>query len=540
VQNRISLGKCVWVAALAAALAAGCESGGGTPGAENAGGARDDDRATELLQRAREGRDIAKYQRLIGRFPDTKAADEGRDELAALLLAEAEKALKAEDFPTAAARADEARVYAGVDNTDKAYAIAKKVDEGRAKKVAQKALAAAGDGRCASALKTVADPLRQKPRPHFQEVLQKQTGAPLVACLENKLADEIKAGNVEAARTLITSADTTTALTKADYKKAEVLLQKVLVAQSTVEIKPLLADKNWTGALAKLSEMKTSGKLTASEHTIAVSLVQDAIKEDVLATIKSGVTSKKPSAALALADASIKTAAWSKQPKEVETARRTLLVAVECEKAKCKLERPSAAWAWGEVTLGSPTNPAEAADDKLTHAQKLWVIGKSGTRLLVASSDPGAVEGAAALDKATGWAEAKSIKNTDTELWLPPTDQLKNVQVWAPLRAPAKEYHLGTVKSVDGKNATVIRLADKSEVTVPLASLRVGKLTQGLKVLAFCVDSVHTETAKVESVVTSDANMPKVKIVCEKGDISRVEVAGALVTKADWLPPKKP
>jgi hypothetical protein len=525
---------------LGLAFATGCAGGEGGTDAENPGAARDDERATELLTRARETKDMHKYQRLIQRFPDSKAAEEGRDELAALLLAEAEAALKKKDFSTAQARSDEAREYAGVDNTDRAYAIAKKVDQGRAEGIAAKAIAMANDGRCASATKAVADPLREKSRPHFKQELQKRASGPLLACLEKKLAEEIKGGNIEAARTLLTAPDTTQALTPADYKKAELVLQKVLVAESTTEIKPLLAEKNWAGAIAKLGELKEKGKLAAGEHAVAIVLVQDAIKADVLDSIKTAVTSKKPSTALTAVDAAIKTANWTKMPKEITQARRTLLVAVECEKLKCKLERPSTAWAWGEVGLGSPVNPTEIGDDKLTHAQKLWVIGRSGTQLLVASSDPGAVEGGAALDKATGWADAKQIKNTDTELWLPPNDQLKSVQVWAPLRPPAKEYHLGVVKNVEGKNAVVTRMADKTDVTVPLTSLRVGKLNPGLKVLAFCVDQVHTEPAKVESVVSTDANMPKVKIVCEKGDISRVEVASALVTKADWLPPKKP
>ena len=51
---------------------------------------------------------------------------------------------------------------------------------------------------------------------------------------------------------------------------------------------------------------------------------------------------------------------------------------------------------------------------------------------------------------------------------------------------------------------------------------------------------VHAETAKVASVVTTDEGVPKVKIVCDKGDITRVEIGTALTTKAEWLPAKKP
>ena len=43
----------------------------------------------------------------------------------------------------------------------------------------------------------------------------------------------------------------------------------------------------------------------------------------------------------------------------------------------------------------------------------------------------------------------------------------------------------------------------------------------------------------VDSIVAEEA-VPKVKYVCDKGDVSRVDVASALTSKADWLPPKKP
>lgn len=64
----------------------------------------------------------------------------------------------------------------------------------------------------------------------------------------------------------------------------------------------------------------------------------------------------------------------------------------------------------------------------------------------------------------------------DTTGWLPPNDQLAAAW-WSGHRwAPAKDYHLGTVKKVDGRKVTVVRMADKADVVVDLATLRAGAI----------------------------------------------------------------
>lgn len=55
--------------------------------------------------------------------------------------------------------------------------------------------------------------------------------------------------------------------------------------------------------------------------------------------------------------------------------------------------------------------------------------------------------------------------------------------------------------------------------------------------MAFCNNQVHTETAKVDSIVSTDEGVPKVEVDPDKGDIARVRIGTALVvTKAEWLP----
>ena len=514
--------------------------GGGKGPETPAGAERDEERAQNLLGKARSEKKTETYRRLVSRFPDSQAAGEGREELAQLLIDEASALLKQQDFTTADERAEEATLYAGVDRTQKARDLQKAVDDARAERAAKRALESAAEGKCASALKLVADPVRTKGRAHFKAALIKKTSAALLKCLEQKLAEEVKAGNVEAARSLLTAPDTTTALDKETYKKAEALLQRGLVEQGLGVLKPMLDAQKWQEAFAKLDELEKAGKLSAAERKIADGVVRDAVKLHVQNLVKTAVSAKKPGEMQKQIDDSVKAAGWESVPEEIEAARQKLAIAVECERLRCKLAKPSTAWAWGAISLRPPESSAGEETGKLAHGKKVWQLAKGGAFALIASEDPGAAEGPALYDKASAWVEAKNLKNTETSTWLPPSDQLSGVVVWAPLRAPAKDYHLGTVKKVEGRKATVERMADKAEVVVDLATLRSGALTSGLKVMAFCVGQVHTEPAKVDSVVSVDAGVPKVKIVCEKGDITRVEIGTALTTKAEWLPAKKP
>ena len=153
---------------------------------------------------------------------------------AQLLVDEARALLKASDFSTADDRAEEATLYAGVDLTQAARAVQQDIDDARAERAAKRAIENASAGKCASALKAVADPVRAKARQHFKTALKDKTKAALFGCLEQKLAEEVKAGNVEAARSLLTAPDTTTAFDKESYAKLEKVLQQQLVHRGPV------------------------------------------------------------------------------------------------------------------------------------------------------------------------------------------------------------------------------------------------------------------------------------------------------------------
>lgn len=535
-MKRLTFRRFVWLASLGLTL--GC--GGAQSGAGGGDDSRDEGKAARVLERARQTKSIEHYRRLVLRFPDTNAATEAKDELSALLLAQAEKYLGEGDWATAEERAEEARMYAGLDLTRKARAMQQSIDEGRAVEVADRAKKQAAEGKCASALKAVATPLREKPREHFKTQLQKNSQDALVECIAKKTGQDVAAGNVDAARALVDSPDATTALSNEGHEQAKQALLKHVVAESTKEIQPLLAEKKWKEAFAKLDELTTAGKLSKTERPVADDIVRDAIARHLLKLAPEGLASKKPSAVLAEFDAAMALARFSEPPAPLAKARAELTIAVECEKERCRMTDPTPVWAWGASDLAPPSDADGKASGKVKHAQQLWQLGKAAARLLVATEDPGDAKGTALFAKASGWVDAKVVKPTDTEKWLPPSDQLPGVRIWGPLRPPSKDYHLGTVVKVEGNKAVIKRLADDQEVTVPLSSLRVGTLEKGLRVMAFCTDELKPETAKVEEEVPDPRGKPKVKIACDKGDLRRSDIAGALTTKAEWLPPRRP
>lgn len=533
-----------WAAAFALAMGVvlpGLPACGGTQqSAASPTQKKNEAKAERLLERARTTHEADRYRLIINRFGDTKAAGEARDELAAILIEQAKQAIQKTDWATAEDRADEARMYAGLDLTQKAIALQNQIDDHHAGYVAGEAAKDAAQGKCASALKRVAVPLRKKPRPRFKKELQKQARKPLIDCLSKKLAVDVDAGNLEPARMMLETPDATTALSKAGYKEAHAVLQKLVVKRSTSGIQPLLAGNKWNEAIDKLEKMKSANTLNDKEYEVAFSIVQDAIHKHLLDLATKALTDKKPGKVADDIAKQIAIAKWKQVPDDLAAARATLSVAVECEKVHCRMQKPAPAWAWGAIVVHPPTDPEGAKQTTIKHAQKLWVLGKARKHALVALENPGKIDKSQLFAKATGWVDPSHLKNVDTDMWLPPTDQLAGVRVWGPLRPPSKDYHLGVVKKVDGKKAVVTRIADNMDATVPLRSLRIGKLQKGLKVMAFCQDQLHPESAKVDSVVTESGGMPKVKVKCDQGDITKVEVGGSLTSKARWLPPRKP
>ncbi len=524
---------------LAAFAAAAC--GGAKPNQATATKERNEDRAQRSLERARESTDPERFRVIISRFPNTQAASSARDELATLLVGQAEKAMAAEDWVTAEERAVEAKQHGGVEMTLKASKVLDALDDKRASKVADETLTAAAEGKCASALKTVAATIRKKPRARYTTEVRKLTKAGLLACLDKKIQASVEAGSIEEARTMLETPDATTAFANEGYREANGLLEKAVVKLGMKDLKPLLAQKQWKDAVTKLEELRAKDVMNPRERDVAFEIIQDEIKAHLLARLEAGLTAKDPKDVASEVDATLPIAAWKNVPEDVRKARDALVVNLECQRLGCKLGKPAPLWAWGKVPMFPPTSAEGSKRAVINHAQKVWSVGRSGTWALIVREDPGSLEDKEYVKKAEGWVPTENMKANDTDDWMPPKDDMKGVQVWGPLLEKEPDtYILGTVQSVEGDDVTVKRITDGLDAKVKWGKLRLGKLNSGLKVFAFCVDQIHRETAKVDSIVAVAAGIAKVKVKCDKGNIERVEIASALSTRAAWLPPRKP
>ncbi|MBX3128235.1 MAG: hypothetical protein KF718_16040 [Polyangiaceae bacterium] len=493
----------------------------------------DDEKAARLLERARQSRDPAQYRKLLDRFAGTSAAEEGKDDLAQLLVADAERALAAGDPDTAEARAEEARLLGGLATTEKARAVQRALDEARAARVAQ---SAAETKDCAQALRIVAEPLGLKPRPHFRDQLMAAAAEPLLTCLSAAFEHHLQAGEPARARELLHSKDAGVALAKDSKANAERTLAKLAVLHTARDLRPLLAAGKWLDAANKVDELARSEALAKHEVPLARELIQEALVVHLVKLSDAALTDSRAAQTLSRFEQDLIHARFTKDPPEIERARARLRVAAECQRLGCRFDVPKSAWTYGAVDVGSPADATKSRGERVAHGARVWVLGRGRTHALVLMKDPGESRQARLLDEVEGWVDASALRAADTAELLPPTAQLVGVRVWAPLRPPSKDYLLGTVLEVAGKNVKVRRLSDKTEITVPVASIRFGTLATGTRVMAFCTDEVHTEPARIFGVIAAEGGSPRVKIQCDKGDVNRVEVAGALVSKREWLP----
>lgn len=500
----------------------------------------DEEKAQRLLDRAREENSEERLRLLITRFSGTQAADAARADLGVLLANQAGESLKAGDLEKTEEKALEAKVYGDLATTRRAQEQLDQVDDKRSELVSKEANEIAATGKCASALKRIAGTLGKKARERYRKQVQAASRTAIVTCLAEKIEDEVKAANVDGARSLLDQSEVRIALDKQGQDAAERALAKSIVKRSLTSIQPLLEKHEWEPALAEIDKLKAAKTLDGKEYEAAISIIQDAILKFLLQRTNEALVSKSPATVFAEIDAAEKLARWKRTPDELTDLYALLAVAIECENTKCKVGKPKARYSWGKIQFKQPSDVKLDASGSTKHAQKVWVLAESKEWALVSLTDPGDAKGAELYKLAAGWATQDQLKSQDTELWLPPLDQLAGTRVWGPLRE-GKLYHLGIVKEVVGKeNVVVRRLSDDEPVTVKLSEIRVGTLKSGLKVMAFCVDQLHPEGAKVDKVITAAGGMPKVKVLCDKGGKERVEVAGALTSEKGWLPPKKP
>lgn len=514
-------------------LALGC---GGPGSAQTGPNSVDEDKAVRLLERARATKDETTYRRLVTRFEQTQAAAEGKDELARILVARAEDALEKQDFGGAQSLAEEARLYGGLETTERARGVEERIDDNRAKTEAAGVVKLAHKGDCTGAMEASAKAQRGKVRERYVVTLQKESGVALTLCLEKAFAELIEGGKLDAARAMIGSPDAKKALNEESAKAASRALRKAVVSFTTRDIRPMLVEKRWADALAKLDELTKDGTLSAKETPFALELVQEALTKHLVQLGVDAWNAKKPGELLAAYDRDLPHGRYADPPEALLSARRRLVVAAECERLRCRLGEPKQQWLFGKQAMAPAESEGAEVTGSVAHGAQVWVIGKSTGRVLVAQKDPGKTQGPALLDAAEGWLDAKALRATDTSTTLPPKTELAGVRVWGPLRPPSKDYQLGTVERLEGTKVVVKRIGDGSDVTIALSSIVFGTLESGTRVLAFCTDEINPEPAKITGLVTAGGGTPKVKIACDKGNLTRVEVAGALISKREWLP----
>ncbi|MCA9632974.1 MAG: hypothetical protein KC766_35220 [Myxococcales bacterium] len=536
-----------WLAALVAAgLALGavaCGGGGGEekPAETSGASAQDEAKATRLLEKAREEHSEERLRMIIARFGHTQAAESAKADLGVILAGQADEALKSGDLDKAEEKALEAKVYGDLDTTRKAQEVLDQVDDQRADLVSKDASSIAENGKCASALKRVANTLGKKARGRYKKKVQAQSRDAIVKCLAEKIEDEVEAANIDGARSLLEQSEVKVALDKEGQSAAEKALAKSIVKRSLSTVQPMLERHEWQPAIDEVDKLQASKTLDAQEYEAAFSIVQDAILAYLIQRSTEALNAKNPGEIWTEIEATEKLARWKRTPDELSDLYTYLSMAIECENLGCKRGKPKLKYSWGKIDLKPPADAKGGTVASTKHAQKLWVIADGKDLSLIATKDPGSATGAEFWQLAAGWADEKQVKSQDTELWLPPQDQLLGTRIWGPLRPPKKDYHLGVVKEVvGGKNVVVKRLSDDEDVTVELKDIRVGTLKNGLRVMAFCVDQIQPEKAKIDKVVTTVGGIPKVKVICDTEKKERVEVASALITQKAWLPPKKP
>jgi hypothetical protein len=538
VHPSLGLGGIVVVAATCSALAL-LACGGRQQGA---GGAGDEAAASELLQRARESPTPDGYRRIFEKFGSTHAAGVARQELAGMLLSRARDALGTRDFRGADDAAEEARTYGNEEQTRQAHAVLDAIDDGRAAEIAQQVVGLAGaEGGCMRAFAAIVAPLSAKPRPRprFKEALRARSTPALVQCLGAEVESRFREGDGHAARDLLVTPEVTVALAKEAYDKAVIRLTELVVARTLGELGPLLGERKWAEAIAEVAGRHEGGGLEDRESEAVLVALREPIRADVLKRIEAARASQRTTRDAAAIRDLVRLAAWEPVPEDIARGLEALGRSLECEKLRCALEKPAQVWAWGALRLSPPAAADGTPAGHIEHGQPVFRVARAGARALVATSDPGSAAGPALLDAAVGWVEASRLRPVPTADWLPPPELLSGVRVWGPLREGAREYSLGVVTSADPKRAIVRRLADSLEITVDTSLLRLGTVPLGMKVLAYCVDRIHAEPAKVDGTVVA-GDVEKVPVVCERGALAHVEMLSALGADPAWLPPRKP
>jgi uncharacterized protein YgiB involved in biofilm formation len=521
--------------------------------------------AEELEQRESAGqRDLAKakgantegaYRLVMKRHPETSAYREASAAIGAMRAEQAKKALADGDREKATRLVAEAQKLGGAAVAARVKAVLDRMRREDVDKIAAAVAEAIQGGStpetCAKGASIVAEAFGPDPKPEVVRETRAQTDPPLRACMQALVdgADALDAGakmaGFAAARKVVEAPATHAALGTETRRLLIAALDDKAVRALAALTEPDMKGTTWETAALTIKSWGEAEAVTAKQVAAANESLRKVIGKDLQERAVAAYGQPKAEPVLAEVDRAVKLLG-NTTPPEIKALKVRLGAWIECKRLTCKAAaKPTLAYVFGSSALTVPHAARGELVETLPNAAKVWVLASGGGQSLVAKEDPGeAPSWADKLAAAKGWIDAASLKPEDTSEWLPVGKALEGARVWMPTGRQDGLYLLGQVQTVSGNDVEVRRLFDGQAVTVKRDVLRIGILKPGMKILAFCADFQHPGPARFEEVAQTMTGNPIARVMCltESGrdDKPRSEVIGALRTKPEWLPPRRP
>lgn len=460
-------------------------------------------------------------------------------------LEEARAALKDGAPRKARNAAEEARNVSTGSELDRVLALVGEIDVAEAKGVAKEALALASGHQCREAIDTVATFVGRvpSPTPASLATLRASADEKLVACVRADVDEAVAKGKFSHARAMIDNPSATVSLDEASWKALSAKLHAAIASALAQQIGGDLAAGRYEAAVAKVRDAVASGEVGTEDEQGALEQIRKTVGPAQQKKVDAAIGGARADEALAEIDRLVKLLAWE-LPKELATSRSALAIWVECRKLGCTpTPKPEPRFVYGKTDVHPSDASGAGPTASLSSASKVLVVARSSAMSLVVTGEapPAGTSLKDRLLAAAGWVPSERLETSDTADWLLPGDELVGQRVFGAFSDKDKLFHLGVVTAVSGADATVKRFSDDRLVTVPRASLRSGRVPPGTKVLTPCKNPLKVEPATVEREVPQAKGMALFHLVCvADGGTAHDEVPGALATKPEWLPPRRP
>lgn len=426
--------------------------------------------------------------------------------------------------------------------------VLEKVDKRQAKLWANEAHDLFEAKKCEEAFAKLAEQINDLDSETFTREVRRLAGDEGQKCASGAVDELMTAGKFAEARAFANAAPTKAVLGPGDAKKLATELDLVIVEALKGQVAEPIKAKKWDEAVGKIDAAVKANHATEEIAAQVLAVVREAAAPELAAQAGRAVGQADAKKQLGLVDATMKLLKWEltspegvappkekAAPEDLARKRDGLATWVEAARLNIKMgKRPEKKYLHGKYAV-LPAMKIDAPSKRdLEAGSEVWLLGVSKDKALVADSDPGTFVLSAQFERAIGWVPFDRLMKDPTAEWLPPNDQLKDEQVWAPLGTDDLLW-LGKVTEVKGKEISVQSLADSSKVAkFTRDKLRAGKLAVGLKLVAQCKDP--------KKVVTLDEIVPpgrSVRLNCEGTEGIKEEVLENLRTKVDLLPASK-